>query len=131
MITQPRRRALLEALIEAAIAELDALDGDCDLEEDGTGAEPSLGSMDGARHMTVTKRAPDGRALRTKLSDPLDQTRWSQCDHHDLEQQCDDEGGQCDDEGADTDSEPDDFHTVPTYEGEAVGDQTKPILCWG
>lgn len=31
-IVQPRRRLLLEALVEAAIAELDAMDGDADLE---------------------------------------------------------------------------------------------------
>lgn len=35
-------REQLEALIEAAIAFLDELDGDCDCEDDGTG-EPWLG----------------------------------------------------------------------------------------
>jgi hypothetical protein len=37
--TAQRRRARLEAAIEAAIAALDALDGDADLEDDGNGEE--------------------------------------------------------------------------------------------
>lgn len=73
--------------------------------------EPWLGSLDGARHLVVTAREPDGRATASELTDPLDQTRWATAGGlSDLEEQCEDEGGQCDDEGNDGgDREPDDW----------------------
>lgn len=85
-LTTREHRKLLEAALERllaavehVIADLDALDGDPDL-------EPSLGS----------------RILAPYES----QARWSMGARDDREWDCEDEGAQCDDEGANHDAEP-------------------------
>ena len=87
-ITLPENRLDLEALIEAAIARLDDVDGDTDQEPDSDG-EPSLGSLD-----------------------RVSQVRWSAGDSSDAEDEhdgrepcCEDEGAPCDDEGAQCEDE--------------------------
>jgi hypothetical protein len=107
----PSHRAKLESTldrllnaVELAIAELDSMDDDPDL-EDSWDREPHLGWPEAARAMVVVARSADGRATKQRLSDPLDQTRFRH-DTSDLEDACEDEGAQCDDEGVDTDREP-------------------------
>lgn len=78
---------------------------DADPGEDDGLLEPSLGSLEGAQYIEVTARRADGSASRTRLSHPLDQTRWAQGDNHDLEEQCDDEGN----DGGDREWDPCDY----------------------
>jgi hypothetical protein len=134
----PVRKQLEQALerllaaVEVCIADLDALDGDPDLEDPGDSEpdadrEPSLGSLEAAQFIEVTERAESGRALHTKLSDPQDQTRWTFGGSSDIEDQCEDEGGACEDEGFDCDGEPDDLSGPCPWPDE--GDQTmRPVV---
>ena len=79
-----KRRAALEAAVAAAIALLDAMDGDADL-------EPTLG----APEATLGVMRP-GRLVRA-----MDQRRWAQgTDCGEREAVSEDEGAQCEDEGA-------------------------------
>lgn len=109
-------RRALELAIEEAIARLDALDGDPDM-EDGGDAEPSLGSLEGAGFLVVTQRDALGYAMRTRLNDPCSQLRWADHATDDLEVQCEDEGARCDDEGSDSDREPDRVGPLCRYDG--------------
>ena len=86
----PDTRPALEALIEAAIAHLDALDGDPELEDTGDG-EPELGAPE-ARWGCWNGLWPIAFTADQEADDCDDE------DTFDLEQACEDEGA--DAEGA-------------------------------
>ena len=122
-LTNHQRRLLMESAldrllsaVDGVLADLDALDGDPDL-EDGDPPEPSLGAPEAAQFLMVTGRDRAGYATGTKLSDPVDQTRWASTafGEADLEVQCEDEGAQCEGEGDHDEREPDLYHLVPHY----------------
>lgn len=105
-----RLEVLLEHLLDTThkvIAELDALDGDTDL-------EPSLATPE--RHPNAGRYA----------AADMGQLRWAQGAADDREEECEDEGAQCDDEGVcglhDPDREPDHTHEACHWQDE--GDQT-------
>ena len=120
--TVPESRTDLEALIEAAIARLDEIDPDPDL-ENGTDGEPDndgepllgapearTGSWSGLfleaysdedRELDCADDEDNGDAEPSlgSLDRIADQTAWAGGGRCDLEEQCEDEGAQCDDEG--------------------------------
>lgn len=110
-------RQRLEAAVEAAIAALDAFDGDPDL-------EPSLGSPEPGY----------GRRRRTKGT--LDQRLWSAGDRgeagEEREEVSEDEGGACEGEGDHDEREPDDYHMVVSYPllDDGTPDQSRPLTPW-
>ena len=115
-ISLPENRLDLEALIEAAIARLDDVEPDPDLEPDGDG-EPILGAPE-ARSGSWNGLAPDAYTDDREADDGdgepslgslnrVPQTRWAAGGSDDFEDEhdgrepcCEDEGAQCDDEGA-------------------------------
>jgi len=108
-ISLPENRADLEALIEAAIARLDGLDGDPDLEPSVASPEPpGTPCVDVGRWMAgELERA--GELLRGELHrvPQLSQAHWAQGTAWDeVEEVCEDEGATCEDEGCDADAEP-------------------------
>ena len=105
-ILLPENRIDLEALIEAAIARLDDMDGDPDL-------EPTLGSNAGLSH-GGTYWPPEWVAAKTAhLPD-------------ECEEVCEDEGAACDDEGAvEQDIGDDEPHSLPWHGSYAPEHQAK------
>lgn len=111
----PRARleALLEHLLDTThkvIAELDALDGDPDL-------EPNLGAPEDHPSLFRPYLRP---------TNPGDQSHWERGAQDDREEECEDEGAQCEDEGVsglhDPDREPD--HEWETCHWQDEGDQS-------
>ena len=115
-ISLPENRLDLEALIEAAIARLDDVDGDTDLEPDFDG-EPSLGAPEAqggswsglSLEAYCDDREADDADDEPSLGslDRMPQTKWSAGGAGDLEDEhdgaepcCEDEGAQCEDEGS-------------------------------
>ncbi len=124
--TLPENRPDLEALIEAALARLDDLDLDPDLEEtadlepgeddeDGGDDEPSLGSLDRQSQSRWSSYGSEAdleldegdREPSLASTNSLDQRKWHYGRNNDLEDEhdglepvCEDEGAQCEDEGA-------------------------------
>jgi hypothetical protein len=121
-------RQQLEQAVEAAIAALDALDGDADL-------EPAVGAPESpCARFAPSRFSPEGRVLGRLR--PGDQRHWAEGgDCGEREDLCEDEGAQCDDEGVsgyldpdrepDADAEPDNEHEACHWQDE--GDQTRLI----
>lgn len=97
--TLPETRTALEALIEAAIARLDELDGDPD-------DEPCLGSpsREGPPNLDFASWAAHGDFY---CDTAASQAHWADGgDVGEREETCEDEGAACEDEGAEDEREP-------------------------
>lgn len=96
------------SLAEQIIAELDALDGDPDL-------EPSLGAPESPCMLFRPHVFQGGRSIAQRR--PGDQRVWAEGgDVDEREETCEDEGGACEDEGVDSDSEPNQAGKRATYD---------------
>lgn len=111
-LTPRQRRQVLENALERLLgavdiilADLDALDGDADL-------EPSLGSL-AFSQATVS------------------QTGWADGGTSDLEDDCEDEGAACEDEGHDSDRETDDHPPSVPYYADDGANQLLVVNEWG